>query len=74
MRLVLLIASLVMVILATSIQPSDAAKKTKAMCPEGKISCTEWCKKHPERTTCMTGHQNSCDQKPQGANTCVGNN
>ncbi|MGY3591613.1 hypothetical protein ACVIGB_008803 [Bradyrhizobium sp. USDA 4341] len=74
MRLIPLIASLGLAILATSIQSSDAAKKAKVMCPEGKISCAEWCKKHLERTNCMTGHQNSCDQKPQGANACVGNN
>jgi hypothetical protein len=42
-------------------------------CPSGTITCAAWCSKHPERTTCMTGHPNSCDKKPRGAATCVPN-
>jgi hypothetical protein len=43
-----------------------------AACPAGKVTCAEFCRARPERTTCMSGHPNSCDQKPQGAQTCVG--
>lgn len=44
-----------------------------AKCPERKITCAQWCAKYgTTRTNCMTGHPRSCDQKPNGAATCVG--
>jgi hypothetical protein len=44
-----------------------------AACPQGKITCSQWCAKYgTERPTCMTGHPNSCDKKPLGGATCVG--
>lgn len=42
-----------------------------AKCTPPMITCREWCRRNPQRTTCMTGHPNSCDRKPQGADTCV---
>jgi hypothetical protein len=42
-----------------------------AKCPPPKITCREWCRRNPQRHDCMTGHPNSCDKKPQGADTCV---
>jgi hypothetical protein len=49
-------------------RPAVAAPRAR---PAGKVTCQEWCAVHPERRTCMTGHPNSCDRKPQGARTCV---
>ena len=44
-----------------------------AKCPAGKITCAQWCGTYgTARRDCMTGHPNSCDQKPKGAATCVG--
>lgn len=44
-----------------------------AKCPEGRITCAQWCGKYGNgRPNCMSGHPNSCDQKPKGAATCVG--
>jgi hypothetical protein len=48
---------------------SHAAKR--GGCPAGKITCQQWCAKHFNRPNCMTGHFNSCDKKPGGANACV---
>jgi hypothetical protein len=43
-----------------------------AKCPAGKITCVQWCAKYRSTGgTCMTGHPNSCDKKPQGGATCV---
>lgn len=42
-----------------------------AKCTPPMITCREWCRRNPQRTNCMTGHPNSCDRKPQGADTCV---
>jgi hypothetical protein len=42
-------------------------------CPAGKITCEQWCKKYRNLSShCMTGPGNSCENKPQGAKTCVG--
>jgi len=50
-----------------------ASTATLAACPKGKITCAQWCGKYgTARPTCMTGHPNSCDKKPQGAATCAG--
>ncbi len=49
---------------------ASAAAMTK--CPAGQITCVQWCDKYgSSQGTCMTGHPNSCDKKPQGAATCV---
>ena len=48
--------------------PTEAARMCKA---QGKITCAEWCRRNPQRRTCMTGDPNSCDQKPLGPLTCV---
>ena len=52
----------------TPSSPAEAARICKA---QGKITCAEWCRRNPQRKTCMTGDPNSCDKKAQGALTCV---
>jgi hypothetical protein len=43
-----------------------------AGCPQGKITCAEWCAKYKYGSPgCMSGYPNSCDHKPQGADSCV---
>jgi hypothetical protein len=69
MRIRLLILLSVLTGLTSLAPPAVAAPRA---CPAGKVTCQQWCAMHPERTTCMTGHPNSCDKKPQGARTCVG--
>jgi hypothetical protein len=51
---------------------SLASTAAFAKCPAGKITCVQWCAKYgTTRATCMSGHPNSCDKKPQGNATCV---
>ena len=68
MRTRLSIVLAVLTGLTSLLQPAAAAPRG---CPQGRVTCEQWCAMHPERTTCMTGHPNSCDKKPQGARTCV---
>ena len=43
-----------------------------AACPQGKITCAAWCAKYKYGSPgCMSGYPNSCDHKPQGADSCV---
>jgi hypothetical protein len=45
----------------------------RAACPQGKITCGEWCKKYNARSNkCLAGDPNSCDKKPGGTEACVG--
>jgi hypothetical protein len=68
MRFELSIALIVVAGLTSLVHPAAAAS---SRCPQGMVTCQQWCAMHPERTTCMTGHPNSCDKKPQGPRTCV---
>ena len=63
--------ALVLVALCVPVHAKTPAKSGASACPAGMITCAEYCRRNPQRTTCMTGHPNSCDQKPQGAQTCV---
>jgi len=66
--ILIVVLALVLAVVFSMVELATAAPRA---CPEGKVTCQEWCSMHPERTTCMTGHPNSCDKKPQGARTCV---
>jgi hypothetical protein len=49
-----------------------AQKQRTGGCPVGKITCEQWCTKYNNLSgNCMTGPGNSCENKPQGAKTCV---
>ena len=51
---------------------ADEAKTQKASCSSGMITCAQWCAKYRSAgSDCMSGHPNSCDKKPNGAQTLV---
>jgi hypothetical protein len=57
---------------ATAIVASDRSE-ARALCPKGKITCYEWCRKYnSSSSTCLSGHPNSCATKIGGNNACVG--
>ncbi len=57
-------------IVFTALMAISGSQASAAGCAKGKITCQEWCGKYGGNT-CMTGHPNSCDKKPQGNATCV---
>jgi hypothetical protein len=69
MKHAIFVLSLMAVIGVAGISSASAQKA----CPAGKITCEQWCSKYRNLSgNCMTGPGNSCEHKPQGAKTCVG--
>jgi hypothetical protein len=55
-----------------SIVMISSVRSLAAECPEGKITCFEWCRKYNSSSrTCLAGHPGSCDKKVGGNAACV---
>jgi hypothetical protein len=70
MKTLFLALALATIALAVPTTRGEAAQNQNS-CQKGYIPCDAWCRRHPLRTTCLTGHPNSCDKKANGLATCV---
>jgi hypothetical protein len=52
---------------------ASVQSEARGVCPKGKITCFEWCRKYNAASpTCLSGHPNSCAAKVGGNDACVG--